>query len=78
MAMTLSNVRDAMAARNIATLRGNRDQVAAARAIVGRTNSTEPYLSKMIRALSLLTCENTAEDWQRLEAAIIVRAYKRQ
>lgn len=74
--LNLKQVREIMVARNIGTLRMERDQVAAARKIVGNTNASEPYLSNMIRALCLMTWKNTATDWQRLEAALIVRAYR--
>jgi len=71
----LSAIRDIMRAKNIPTLALESDQVAAARRIVGRANAAQPYLSNMIRALQLMPWENTAADWQRLEAAVIVRAY---
>ena len=48
-----------------------------AQKIVGRTNSREPYLSNMIRALSSFSWANTPEEAQRLEAAKIVKAAKR-
>jgi hypothetical protein len=72
----LSAVREIMSKRGIATLAMESDQIAAARRIVGNANSAEPYLSNMIRALQMLPWQNTAADWQRLEAAIIVRAYR--
>lgn len=72
----LSAVRELMVARNVPTLAMESDQVAAARRIVGNANSADPYLSNMIRALMMHQWQNTAADWQRLEAAIIVRAYR--
>jgi hypothetical protein len=72
----LSAIREMMTKRNIPTLAMESDQVAAARRIVGNANSAEPYLSNMIRALQLMPWRNTATDWQRLEAAVIVRAYR--
>lgn len=45
-----------------------------AKAIVGRTNSTPPYLNAMIKALSIHSWNNTPEETERLEAAKIVRA----
>jgi hypothetical protein len=36
-------------------------------------NPREPFLSNMILALNLMTWRNSAEDWLRLEAAMIVR-----
>lgn len=74
--LTLTQVRSFMRMADVPTLAMEPDQVAAARRIVGRTNSTEPYLSNMIQALSLFYHRNTAEEWQRLEAAIIVRAHR--
>lgn len=71
----LTAVREIMTKRGITTLAMESDQVEAARHIIGKTNSTEPYLSNMIRALITFPWENTTTDWQRLEAAIIVRAY---
>jgi len=49
-----------------------------AQKIVGRTNSTEPYLSNMIRALSSMPALNSAEENERLAAAKIVKAAKRK
>ncbi len=49
-----------------------------AREIVGRSNSCEPYLSNMIRALSSMTVLNTAEQNERLTAARIVKAASRR
>jgi hypothetical protein len=49
-----------------------------AQAIVGRTNSCEPYLSNMIRALSMMARNNTPEETQRLAAAKLVKAAKRK
>jgi hypothetical protein len=49
-----------------------------ARDIVGRANSCEPYLSNMIRALSIHSWLNTQEEAQRLSAAKIVKAAKRK
>lgn len=74
--LSLTQIREIMTARNIATLRMERDQVSAARKIVGNANSAEPFLSNMIRALCMMTWQNSASDWQRLEAAIIVRAHR--
>lgn len=74
--LTLAQVRAAMAERNIPTLHGKPDQVAAARAIVGNANSCNPYLPNMIRALCMHSWLNTAAEWQRLEAAIIIKAHR--
>lgn len=52
--------------------------LATARALVGNTNRTEPYLSNMIKALSTHSWLNTADDNLRLEAARIVRNAKRR
>ena len=73
--LTLSQVREIMISRNIATLSMERDQVAIARRVIGNANACNPYLSNMIKALSLMTWDNTVDDWKRLEAAIIVRAH---
>lgn len=44
--------------------------------IIGRTNSCEPYLSNMIKALQIASFSNTAEENERLEAAKIVKKDK--
>jgi hypothetical protein len=36
-------------------------------------NPHEPFLSNMILALNLMTWQNSAEDWLRLQAAMVVR-----
>jgi hypothetical protein len=41
--------------------------------IIGRTNSCEPFLSNMIKALQIASFFNTVEDNERLEAAKIVK-----
>jgi len=38
-----------------------------------RANPREPFLSNMILALNLMTWRNSAEDWLRLHAAMVVR-----
>lgn len=48
-----------------------------ARKIVGRTNSCEPYLSNMIRALQIMNALNTPAENERLQAALIVRQAKK-
>lgn len=49
-----------------------------ARQIVGRANACEPFLSNMIRALSMLPRLNSDEENRRLEAAKIVRTANRK
>jgi hypothetical protein len=49
-----------------------------AKKIVGRTNSTEPFLSRMIKALSMHPWLNSDEENARLEAAKIVKASMRK
>ena len=49
-----------------------------AQAVVGRCNSQEPYLSNMIKALSMHSWLNSPEQVERLEAAKIVKAAKRK
>lgn len=43
-----------------------------------RANAGDPFLANMILALSLHYWQNTPEDWQRLEAALMLRAAKRR
>lgn len=50
--------------------------LAEAQQIVGRANSCEPYLSNMIKALSMMSWLNTPAEIERLEAAKIVKAAK--
>lgn len=71
--LKLAEVRECMRKANIPTLATERDQVAAARQ---RVNPSDPYLGNMATALSLHHWLNTPEDWQRLEAALIVLAHK--
>jgi hypothetical protein len=49
-----------------------------AQKIVGRASAAEPFLSNMIKALSMCPWLNTAEESERLEAAKIVKAAKRK
>lgn len=72
-ALKLTEVRELMRNGNVATLACERDQVAVARK---RVNAADPFLRNMILALSLHYWQNTAADWQRLEAALIVAAHK--
>lgn len=41
-------------------------------------NPSDPFLRNMTIALSLMTWENTAADWLRLEAALVILAEKRK
>lgn len=72
-ALKLGEVRELMRKANVATLACERDQVAVARK---RVNAGDPFLRNMILALSLHYWQNTAAEWQRLEAALIVAAHK--
>jgi hypothetical protein len=72
-ALKLGEVRELMRKANVPTLAMERDQVAAARK---RCNPGDPFLRNMVLALSLHHWQNTAEDWQRLEAAIIVASHR--
>lgn len=49
-----------------------------AQKIVGRANACEPFLSNMIKALSMSPWLNNAEENERLAAAKIVKAAKRK
>lgn len=71
--LKLAEVRELMRKNGVPTLALERDQVAAARR---RVNAGDPFLGNMATALSLHYWANTAAEWQRLEAAIIVLAHK--
>lgn len=47
-----------------------------AQLIIGRTNSAEPFLSNMIKALKIHSWLNTEEENERLEAAILVKKHR--
>lgn len=40
--------------------------------IVGRTNSTQPFLGFMRKALEIHSFSNTDEEWYRLEACYVL------
>ena len=69
--LKLVEVRLLMEHGGIAT---NRDLSVARR----RANPNDPFLANMIRALSLHYWQNTREEWQRLEAALMLREAKRK
>jgi hypothetical protein len=52
--------------------------LAEAERIVGPMNRGEPFLSNMIKALSLHPWLNTPEEADRLEAAKVIRAHQRR
>lgn len=73
-ALKLGEVRELMRKANVSTLACERDQVAVARKRVNAGDSV--FLRNMILALSLHYWQNTAAEWQRLEAALIVATHR--
>ena len=41
-------------------------------------NPGDPFLGNMAVALSLMTWQNTEQDWLRLQAALVILAHKRK
>lgn len=70
-AYTLAQVREIMAAKGI---KPNHDIEVARK----RANPNDRFLANMCLALSLHSWSNTAEEWQRLEAALMLLAAKRR
>lgn len=70
-AYTLAQVREIMAAKGITP---NHDLAVARK----RANPGDPFLANMCVALSLLSWGNTAEEWQRLEAGLMLLGAKRR
>lgn len=73
-ALTLKQVRYARAA-----MEGDDYQpIASYEAARQYANPGDPYLHNMVLALSCLTRLNTADDWRRLEAALVILAHHRR